>query len=293
MRLLILGHSVLDYVEQENNVTIQPGGIFYTAVGFACKKRAEDKLFLLTSFDGMHNKYFEQAFSPFDLAYSLQTKTIPIVHLQIWKNKERTETFENFTDKLLIEHIPDFSKFDGIFINMISGNDISVDDILFIRNRYNGTIFMDVHALSKESNNNGERIFCKVPKLEKWLSSVDIIQANEFELNTISEGKNQLERARFVLNKGPKILIVTKGNAGVRAFFKRHNEMASIFISAEKVNSVNKIGCGDIFGAIFFYSYIESRNLVFALKAANKAASISTTYNSHQKFLNLKNDFIK
>ncbi len=293
MKLLIIGHSVLDYVEYNGNVTIQPGGIFYTAAGFANQKKDKDKLFLLTSLDGINDEYFNKAFSQFDLSYSEKTSAIPVVHLKIWDDKEREEIFENFTKKLQLNHIVNYNQFDGIFVNMISGNDITAEDIVQLRKNFNGKIYLDVHALSKGTDKNGKRVFRKVPELKKWLSSVDIIQANEYELNTISEGKNQFERANFVLTNGPSILIVTKGDTGIRAFFKNQNEIASIFIPAEKVNSINKVGCGDIFGAFFFYTYIETQNLAFALRTANKAAAIATTYNSTQKFLNLKNDFTK
>ena len=293
MRILIIGHSVLDYVEYEGTTTIQPGGIFYTATGFTSQKSASDKFYLLTYTDDKTDKYFSSVFSQFDLTYSQKIGSIPTVHLNVFDDKEREERFENFSNELSIKHISNFKQFDGIFINMISGNDIAISDLEFIRKNYGGKIYLDVHALSKGTDEKGNRRFRKVPELERWLKSVNIIQANEFELDTISEGKDEFEKAKFVLELGPEILIITKGDKGVRAFYKNDTEIASIFLSAEKVNSVNKVGCGDIFGTYFFYSYIDNQNLTNALKAANKAGAIATLYSSTNNFINLKEDFGK
>ena len=161
MKLLIIGHSVLDHVEYNGDTTIQPGGIFYTAAGFANLKQNKDKLFLLTSLDGISDEYFDKAFSLFDLSYSEKTSAIPIVHLKIWDDKEREETFENFTEKLHPDHIVNYNQFEGIFINMISGNDITAEDIVQLRKNFSGKIYMDVHALSKGTDKNGKRVFRK------------------------------------------------------------------------------------------------------------------------------------
>lgn len=293
MRILIIGHPVLDYVEYSGNTTVQPGGIFYTAAGFASQKSVGDDFFLVTCYDGKTDNHFLSVFSKFDLSYSQKTNLIPTVHLSIFDDKEREERFENFSNELSIENISNFMQFDGIFINMISGNDIAVSDLEFIRKNYDGKIYLDVHALSKGMDENSNRILRKVPELKRWLNAVNIIQVNEFELETISEGNNEFEKAKFVLNVGPEILIITKGDKGVRAFYKKDEEITSIFITAEKVNAVNKVGCGDIFGTYFFYSYIDNQNLINALKAANKAGAIATSYNSTDNLLNLKDDFSK
>ena len=42
MNLLISGHSVLDYIHIDGETKIQPGGIFYTASGFAAVKKKID-----------------------------------------------------------------------------------------------------------------------------------------------------------------------------------------------------------------------------------------------------------
>ncbi len=58
------------------------------------------------------------------------------------------------------------------------------------------------------------------------------------------------------------------------------------------LNPVNKVGCGDVFGAVYFYNYIRNKNLIEALTLANIAAGTSTTYSDINDYLNLKADVL-
>ena len=49
MRLLVIGHSVVDHIFHENNEETAPGGIFYSSIGFNALRKSEDEFFLLTS----------------------------------------------------------------------------------------------------------------------------------------------------------------------------------------------------------------------------------------------------
>ena len=129
-----------------------------------------------------------------------------------------------------------------------------------------------------------------MPEYERWLSCVDIVQVNNYELKTISRGGNEIENASEILSYGVKYLIITKGELGVRMYYKNNGETASYFTAAKKFASVNKVGCGDVFGAVFFQSFLKTGNPYRALEYANIAAGIVTTYDSTEKFGSLKND---
>jgi len=48
-------------------------------------------------------------------------------------------------------------------------------------------------------------------------------------------------------------------------------------MNAVKINTVNKVGCGDIFGAVFFYSYIYTGDVYKSLELANKAGALAAS----------------
>jgi sugar/nucleoside kinase (ribokinase family) len=56
---------------------------------------------------------------------------------------------------------------------------------------------------------------------------------------------------------------------------------------------LNKVGCGDVFGAVFFYNYIRKADIIDSLRAANFAAGVSTTYSLITEFKEFKKDVLQ
>ncbi len=290
MKILIIGHSVEDHIHSSSkNEEIKPGGIYYTTAAMNFIKNDGDEIYLCTSIQKDNFYLFESVYNNINSKYFQKVPAIPKVHLYIDENKERTEQYENLTNKLSIP-FSDLNLFDGILINMITGFDISLDDLIKIRDNFNGKIFFDVHTLSRGLNENMVREFRKIPDINKWFNSIDILQANDNEITSFSNLNNEEKIVGEVLNHNVKIFLITKGNKGVRLFTKVNNEIISIYEEGIKVEVKNKVGCGDILGSIFFYYYLKDKNLEKALKLANIAAGISVSYFQLDELNKLKND---
>lgn len=286
MKILLIGHSIIDHIDEK----IKPGGIFYSLTGMTAVKREGDDIYLLTGINNQNKKLF-QNYCEANLDFSFQLNDMPEVFLRNFDDREREEVYKNISVELPLDKINNWHFFDGILINMITGFDISIDNIEKIRNAYKGLIYFDVHTLARGVDSNMQRNFRPIPQIEKWLVNIDILQCNENELTTIVDYQIDLA-AEYILNTGVKILIVTKGENGVAAFYKEGNIVKQIFLEAEKIIAKNKIGCGDIFGAVFFYSYLRGGNLEESLKKANKAAAITAANSAEEISLSIKNGLI-
>jgi hypothetical protein len=99
---------------------------------------------------------------------------IPKVHLIIHDSEERTECYENVSQNLEIDYNL-LSSFDGILVNMITGFDITLEQLKNIRKHFKGLIYFDVHTLSRGYDESKTRGFRQL-KLFPWISSVDLIQ---------------------------------------------------------------------------------------------------------------------
>ena len=289
MKLLIIGHSVVDHIFEGGNEKIFPGGIHYASIGFRSMQEPNDNISLITSTSKDDSKYFEKAFSNFELKFSNPIEAIPHVNLYMDPNKERIEHYKNSAEPLKLSEDINLNEFDGIYINMITGNDLLPEQFVYLRNNFGGKIYLDVHTLSRGSGRDQHRFFRKIPDAESYLQSVDVIQVNELELQTLTpfNEKDKIIDAVFAL--GVEILIITKAEKGAEVFTKEGTHFS---IDAMRVNSVNKVGCGDVFGSVFFYSYLSSNDLEKSFSLANKAAGIVTTYTKEEQFINLKNDII-
>ncbi len=292
MKILIIGHTVEDHIvfrgiEQE----IKPGGIFYSASGFHFLKNPGDEIYLCTSIQKENYKLFSFVYDEFKQDYFSYVDKIPKIHLNVFEKKERHERYENITDKLSVP-IEELNKFDGIFINMITGFDINAEDIQLFRRNYNGLIYIDIHSLARGIDDNYRRDFRKIPEREIWISSVDILQANDHEIFTLSEKKTEKEIAEELLCMGPKIILVTKGDQGASLYTVANDELISLTLSAIEVETRNKVGCGDVFGAAFFSSYIKDKNLEKAFTLANIAGGCIASYPEIKKMKDLKVDVL-
>lgn len=289
MKLLIIGHSVVDNIYYENERKTNPGGIYYSSIGFNALKQQDDKLVLLTSFSEVDYKYFQKLYSKFDLNYANKLSAIPHVNLYLDGSVERKEHYKNLIGPLTIPTGINFETFNGIFINMITGYDLQPEQFVELRKKYNGIIYLDIHTLSRGVGKDNHRFFRKIPDYEMYLRSVDIVQVNEHELKTITPFDEKEKILENVFELGVKFLLVTKGDEGAEIY---SNDGKYYSVEALKVNPVNKIGCGDVFGSVFFYSYLSGLKIEESLQKANYAAGIITTYKTEEEFLNLKNDII-
>lgn len=290
MEVLIIGHSVRDYIHTGDQETSSPGGIYYSVLGALSCADENDELHLLTASDKETSALFSSVYDRVDHKYFDTADKIPVVHLRILDDAERCEYYENITKKLNIENVKDFSSFDGILINMITGFDISAEDLTYIRSRYSGLIYLDIHTLARGLDDNNARNFRLIPESEIWLSSVDILQVNEHELFTLFAGNSEIEVVSKALRCGLKYLILTKGHLGVRVFWLENGGVNSFYHPALKIETKNKVGCGDIFGSVFFSTYIKTGNLTASIKKAAIAGGCAAGYSTIHEFLNLKHD---
>ena len=299
MKLLVIGHSVEDHITENGIDKIKPGGIFYTAIALNQFVAADDLICLNTAVQKENYNLFADVYKSFDKSFIKFVDRIPKVYLTLHDFKERGETYESISQGLNID-IESLGSFDGILINMITGFDVSLDQLQALRKNYSGLIYIDIHTLARGLDENLKREFRPVPKFNEWASSVDIIQANESELKTLSALHEELDIAAEILNYGAKIFIVTKGSLGARLYCKKGNEIISTFRSAVKIKTKNmvslsgrQVGCGDVFGAVFFYHYIKTKNVDESLSLANLAAGCSASYKEISDFKDLKKDVLQ
>ncbi len=167
MKLLVIGHSVLDFIKSETQQKISAGGIFYSITALNRLKSQEDELFLCSQYDEETYSYFKPEFEKVNNKFLQKVDKIPRVHLNLQKDRERHEAYENITNNLSLS-FSDLKIFDGILINMITGFDITLDQLKQIRNNYSGLIFIDIHTLSRGLTEDFKREFRLIPDFESW-----------------------------------------------------------------------------------------------------------------------------
>lgn len=173
----------------------------------------------------------------------------------------RTEHCPHILPELKPEHLPKelLGSLDGLFVNMISGFDILVETMKYIRANTQAFIHLDVHALvlGELSNDPAKpRQFTGVKEWREWVTSVDSVQLNEKESDWLGAPEITSEMELLLQTKllskqagAPKSVIVTRGERGATLF-----DFASEKIwnkVPEPVQVKNTTGSGDVFGGVF------------------------------------------
>jgi sugar/nucleoside kinase (ribokinase family) len=289
MDFLVIGHSVVDKIIDKDRISIKPGGIFYTVVSFLSQMNSDDKVYLCSSIDKENKILFIDAYDRIEKEFLIYVDSIPKVELVVNEVGERKESYSQTAKNLLLPS-DDLNRFDGILINMISGYDISLEQLKQLRKNYDELIYFDVHTFSRGVDKNLKRIFRRIDDFNEWAECIDILQANESELLTLSNQKDEANIVDELFSFGILQILVTRAEKGATVFLKENNSIKKVHKDALQTNVVNKIGCGDVFGAVYFYNYIKNKNVNLALDQANLFAGIATTYSEAKDFLNLKRD---
>jgi hypothetical protein len=287
MNFLLIGHSVVDRIIDQNGVSIKPGGIYYSVVSFLSQLQPEDKLYLCSGVDKENEWLFKSAYDKVEKAFLAYVESIPKVELHVSEICERKETYSLIAQNLNLP-VENLNSFDGILINMISGYDISLNQLKQLRNSYNGLIYFDVHTMSRGVDENFKRDFRRIEDFNYWAMYVDILQTNQSEILTLSDKKDETAIIEELFSFGIRQVIITRAEKGATVFYKENDLVKKIYKDALKVKAVNKVGCGDVFGAVYFFNYTKNKNVPLALEQANLIAGIAATLTTTDDFLKLK-----
>ncbi|MEE9432595.1 MAG: PfkB family carbohydrate kinase [Melioribacteraceae bacterium] len=296
MKIIIIGQTVVDIIEEGNSKVTKPGGIYYSTLGALQIGKFIDEIYLITNYSLKHKELFGSVFDKVNLTLSKSGRNIPTVNLKIYKDKERDEKYSLITQKIKLPLEISLNKYDGILVNMISGFEITIGHLEIIRKYYFGPIYLDIHSLSRGIDENNNRKFRQIPSVKRWLDCADIVQCNESELLTICESNVEQEIVNFVFRRRPRLFIITRANRGATLytdFADRDKEKFDVV--PIKVTAKNSVGCGDIFGATFlsYYADYDRRNIHKILRYANIAAGLFTQYRTIEDFGKLGEDFTK
>jgi sugar/nucleoside kinase (ribokinase family) len=292
MKLLVIGHSVVDTIITGQYKVVRPGGIYYSILGLSNFIEETDEIFLCSEMSKTDEYLFADLYDKIGGNYISYVDNIPQVILKLYDDKERDERYCNMSKNLTLPE-DDLNNYEGILINMISGFDVTLEQLRNIRKDYKGVIYLDVHTLARDLGKDMKREFRQIPNFNEWAVNIDILQCNEGEFKTLNNNTSRVDVVRELFSYGIALIIVTKGKDGVRVFFENQERVESVYMSSLKVESINYVGCGDVFGAVFFYNYIRNKDIPEALKIANAAAGIFTTYSQTEEYKKLKKDVLQ
>lgn len=218
----------------------------------------------------------------------------------------RYETSERRTEQLLggipgwhwLGLKPLLGDIDALYINLISGWELSLETVQLIRQHFSGAVYCDMHSLLLAVDADGYRVPHLVPNVPSWMQCFDMLQVNEDELALLAPDAMAL--AATAMAAGVSVINVTLGPRGAVYFaapkfeqlsdLRRTNLAAAAAlggaIRTSLVPAVRTVesgtgdptGCGDVWGATYFARLLAGDKLGDAIDAAMHAASRNLTH---------------
>lgn len=185
---------------------------------------------------------------------------------------------------------PQLGGLDALYVNFISGFELSLADAGALRRAFPGPLYSDLHSLFLGCPGEGARRLRTLPDWERWAACFDAVQLNERELGTLGGEGAWAERAARVLDAGPRLAVVTLGAEGAACAHRaglppgpREWPGTRGALGAASVHTVtvppeapadgDPTGAGDVWGLAFFCGLLGGLGVEEALRSAHRTAA--------------------
>ena len=283
MKILVVGHLSNDVVHPVEGPDVQMyGGIYYAVATLAAVLNHNDSVVPVF---GVHKNEYPALMERLALMPTVDTSGIfkfdgptNTVHHYRKNGATTIECSKDIATPIPYEKIRRHLAVDGILVNMVSGSDLTIETLDHIRmsvRSHEIPMHFDYHSLTLGVNDRYERFLRPLPDWRRWAFMIDIVQLNEQEIASLSsEHLSEEKIVGHLLTLSVKGLLVTRGDRGVSVFTNERKQVHRIDIPGVEAGAVqDDTGCGDVFGAAFFASYLKSADVNVAAHVANRVAA--------------------
>ncbi len=141
---------------------------------------------------------------------------------------------------------------DALYVNFISGFELSLDTAQLLRRGFPRFLYADLHSLFLGKEPDGTRVLRPLPLAPAWFDCFDYVQLNEEEMRQL--GEDPLAVAASALAGGCTALCVTLGVRGAVYFTGSPVRTSRVAATPADGGGLapdggDPTGCGDVFGA--------------------------------------------
>lgn len=177
---------------------------------------------------------------------------------------------------------PHVSDLDALYVNFISGYELSLETAQLLRRGFPRFLYADLHSLFLGKEPDGTRVPRPLPDAPAWFGCFDVVQLNEEEFEQL--GSDPLVVAAGALTRGCQSLVVTLGARGA-AYFES-GPGAPLKTARIPVHPADRApaeggdptGSGDVLGATVTASLLAGTKLEDALRLGTRMGARNVTH---------------
>jgi sugar/nucleoside kinase (ribokinase family) len=184
---------------------------------------------------------------------------------------------------------------DAIYVNFISGFEMTLETARLLRRGFDGPMYADLHSLMLGVDGDGFRVPQRRPDVVEWFRCFDAIQINEDELDLV--GEDPMAVAAIAMAQGVHVFVVTLGERGAVYFAAGNATFREVRrqpldtgrpvttgrIPADLVEVLDPTGCGDVFGGALVAELVCGTAIADAVRRANALAGRNVRYRGAAK----------
>lgn len=159
---------------------------------------------------------------------------------------------------------------DALYVNFISGFELSLETAQLLRRGFPRFMYADLHSLFLGREADGTRVPRPLPQAPAWFGCFDVVQLNEEEMRQL--GDDPLATAADALGQGCATLCITLGSRGAAYFTGRPIRTARIPPDDAAPLEGDPTGCGDVFGGTVAAGLLGGASLEDALREGTRLA---------------------
>jgi len=211
-----------------------------------------------------------------------QTNQVHIFYEQNRNN--RIECSKGIAPPIGYNRIKPFLDADGVLINMISGSDITLETLDYLRMEVRERrvpIHFDFHSLTLGIDQDFKRFPRPLTDWRRWCFMLHGVQMSETEAHGLSaEHYDETTLINHLMPLMVDALMITRGSKGLTLVTQdihkklTYHDIPGISYGA----TVDPTGCGDVLGAAYLYQYMKSKDSLLAATVANRAAAYKATF---------------
>lgn len=220
------------------------------------------------------------------------------VTLKYYSPEERVEYSTHLPKPFTINELIPLPDVKLLLVNFISGIEMRYRTFQALRKRLKIPLYVDMHSIFLGFKRNGERIYLRNRDWSHWHEIGDIVQMNRTEAQilagrTFEDEEEYIRFGKYLLEKGAKIVLITKGSEGVLLLWKSGNRLLDKSIPAYRYgNSREPTGCGDVFSSAYVYRHLQGADPPEAAGFACKVAGVRAAHGSSAELHNLREKLI-
>lgn len=309
-KVAVVGPIPRDHITTYKGEVIEKYGcITHPTIGLAQLLENKGTVFPVSHIRKVDMPAIEQIFAPFpaiDMSgVSDEADSGDVIKLKFIDQNFREEKQTAFMNPIMPKDMAPFLDCDAFVFVPITDHEIVLDTLKYLKEHSDGTIIFDAHGPTHTMTIGGDRHKKFWVERDLWLPYIDVLKMNleeswctwykhEYHDNELTDllddiGQEHLSpMADYVLDHGPRAVIVTTDATGCKVFTKPDGQLKEEFVSSIFMeNVIDTTGCGDSFAGGLAYGLLEEDNFILGAMYANALGAQRTQGTTFEVFKNL------